>query len=101
MIPYAVSKGVPVPNLAVIGSGLLILLGGLGIILGIYVKLSLIFIIIFLALVTLKMHRFWKETDHMMKMNEMINFMKNMALLGAALIMFAMETSWAWSLGSL
>ena len=33
------------------------------------------------------MHAFWKVQDPMAKMSERVNFTKNMALLGAALIL--------------
>jgi hypothetical protein len=35
------------------------------------------------------MHTFWKIQDPMAKMGEMINFTKNIALLGAVLILLA------------
>lgn len=91
---YAVSKGVPSPRLAVYVSGLLILLGGLGILLGIYVEAALILIMLFLIPVSFMMHAFWSEKDPMMKMADMTNFLKNTALLGAALVMFAEYSGW-------
>ncbi|MEX0910132.1 MAG: DoxX family membrane protein [Candidatus Paceibacterota bacterium] len=96
---YARSRGVPTPKLAVIGTGLLLLLGGLGIIFGVYVKISLILIIIFFIGVTPKMHPFWRETDPAKKAIEKRDFMKNMALLGATIILYTITTSpWAYSL---
>jgi len=89
MTTYASSKGTPLPKLAVIGSGLMIVLGGLGVILGIYLDLALILIAVFLFFVTLKMHTFWKETDPTVKKSEMINFLKNAALLGAVILLFS------------
>ena len=88
---YAGSKGVPMPKLAVYGSGLLILLGGLGVIWGNtdYLNYSLWLIVIFLVPVTLKMHAFWNDTDPMLKMMNQTNFLKNLALLGAALSMMS------------
>ncbi len=87
MAGYAGSKGVPSPSLAVYVSGAMIILGGFGVLTQIYVTESLSLIVIFLIPVTLKMHQFWKESDPMMKMGEMTNFLKNTALLGAALSM--------------
>jgi len=94
---YTASKGVPYPALATIVSGLFILLGGAGIILGVYVKTSVTLIVIFLVLVTFVMHRFWKETDSNRKAIEMVNFMKNLALLGGALMILSIET-WVYTL---
>lgn len=94
---YAQSKGVPSPKVAVAVSGLLIILGGVGIILGIFVNLSVILILLFLIPVTFTMHRFWKETDPMAKSNEYITFMKNIALAGASLA-YIFISDWPLSL---
>jgi len=95
---YAASKGVPSPNLAVIGSGLLILLGGLGVLLGVYTQISLWLIIIFLVPVSFKMHNFWTLSEPMPKMMDQVHFMKNMALVGAALMMMFLSQPWVWNL---
>ena len=95
---YAASKGVPSPSLAVVGSGLLILLGGLGVLLGVYTQISLWLIIIFLVPVSFKMHNFWTVAEPQAKMMEQVNFMKNMALVGAALMMMLLSEPWVWSL---
>jgi putative oxidoreductase len=42
-------------------------------------------IVVFLLGTTPAMHGFWSVTDPMAMVNEQINFMKNVALLGAAL----------------
>ena len=88
MSGYAGSKGVPAPMLAVIGSGLLIVLGGLGVLFQMYVQWSLALIVLFLIPVTLMMHNFWADKDPMARMNNRIGFLKNMALLGATFMMF-------------
>ncbi len=95
---YAASKKVPVPKLAVYLSGLLILLGGLGILLGIYIKISILYIVIFLVVVSFMMHNFWSTTDPMSKMMDMTQFMKNMALLGAALLLLSIPEPWMASI---
>ncbi len=98
MAGYAASKGVPAPKLAILGSGVLLLIGGLSILTGLRQGLGLIAVIIFLIPVSLTMHAFWKDTDPMQKMNNRINFMKNMALIGAALMLFSVPTPWPFSL---
>ncbi len=84
---YAESKGINNSSLMIYASGLLIILGGLGVIVGAYIPQSLILIIIFLIPVSIKMHAFWKESDDASKMIEMQNFLKNTALVGAALML--------------
>lgn len=97
MTGYAQMKKVPAAKFGVIVSGLMILLGGIGVITGIYTTISLWLIIIFLVLVTFKMHAYWAVTDVNMKMAEQVNFKKNLALLGAALMLLALATPWAMS----
>ena len=98
MTDYAASRNVSEPKLMVMLSGLFILLGGLGIVLGAYVRIAAILLIISLVVVSYKMHAFWKVRDSQMRATEMNNFMKNMALAGAALLMLTMEVPWPLSL---
>ncbi len=95
---YAASKGVPSPKLAVIGSGILLLVGGLSIITGFMPIVGIAALVVFLVPVSFQMHNFWKVDDPKAKMGEMTNFMKNMALLGAALTFLAIPTPWLISL---
>lgn len=87
---YAKSKGVPSPRLAVLLSGVLLILGGLGFLAGMHMQAAASLLIIFLAPTTYMMHAFWKVTDASHKMNEMIGFMKNFALIGALLMLAAL-----------
>lgn len=91
---YAQSKNVPKPELAVSGSGIALIAGGASVLLGIKPKLGTLAIIGFLAGVSPTMHNFWKVEDPAQRMNDMINFSKNMALLGAALALLAVEEPW-------
>ena len=86
MAGYAASKGVPAPSLAVAFSGLLILLGGLSIVLGFWSRVGAWLIVLFLVTVSFMMHNFWAVSDPQAASGETVNFMKNMALLGAALM---------------
>ncbi len=101
MTGYTASKGVPFPKLAVFGSGIVILLGGLGILLGVYVQWAVLLLAVFLIIVTFKMHNFWSITDPNAKMTDMIMFMKNLALLGGALAFLFVPGPWMFSLAGL
>jgi putative oxidoreductase len=85
-IAYAASQGVPLASLAVPFSGLLALLGGLSILLGYRAKIGAWLIVLFLVPVTLMMHKFWGITDPMAAQTQMIMFMKNVSMLGGALL---------------
>ena len=87
MSGYAKSKGAPMPKLSVAFSGVLLIVGGLSVLFDIFPGFGLIALALFLVPVTFIMHAFWKIQDPIAKMGEMINFTKNIALLGAVLIL--------------
>jgi uncharacterized membrane protein YphA (DoxX/SURF4 family) len=93
MTGYAKYKKVPAAKLGVIVSGLMILIGGLYIALGIYADLGALLIALFLIPTSFLMHAFWKETDATAKQNESIGFFKNLAMAGAALIIFVLVST--------
>jgi uncharacterized membrane protein YphA (DoxX/SURF4 family) len=98
MSGYSKSKGVPMPSVAVAFTGLLLLIGGFSILLGVHVRIGMTALFVFLIPVTLLMHNFWTVKDPQARMNEMINFMKNMALLGAVLMFHAIPKPWPFHL---
>jgi len=95
---YAGAKGVPAPERAVQATGALLLAGGLSVILGLKPREGLAALVAFLIPVSLQMHRFWEEQEQQKRQIEMINFMKNMALVGAALAMMQVEEPWPASI---
>jgi putative oxidoreductase len=98
MAGYAGSKNVPAPPLAVIGTGVLLVLGGLSVVLGFLPILGLLLLIIFLVPTSLLMHNYWTVQDPQMRAAEQVNFLKNMALTGAALALMYGATTWPLSM---
>jgi len=98
MAAYSKSKGIPLPQAAVLATGALLVLGGLGIVLGMYIRFAVACLVLFLIPTTFMMHQYWKIQDPMARMGDQIHFMKNMALLGAALMLLAISTPWVFSL---
>lgn len=98
MSGYAGSKNVPAPGLAVIGSGVMLVLGGLSVILGLLPILGLWLLILFLAPTSVIMHNFWTISDAQQRAAEQINFLKNVALIGAALALMYGATAWPLAL---
>ncbi len=96
---YTRSVKVPAAGFAVAATGLMLTLGGLSIMLGVYPKIGVALIVAFLVPVAFMMHNFWTMTDPQMKNMQKIQFMKNIALAASALIMLAIPTPWPWSLG--
>ena len=91
---YAAAKNVPMPEQAVTASTVLLLLGGASILLGVKPKIGTAAIIAFLAAVSPMIHDFWKHQDPSQRQNELVNFSKNMALLGAAMALMGIEEPW-------
>lgn len=99
MAGYAASKGVPAPEAAVILSGILLLIGGASIITGYKPTIGVIALVIFFIPVTFIIHNFWTVSDQMMRMGEMVNFLKNIALMASAVMFLAIPQPWPKSLG--
>ena len=66
--------------------------------LGVKPKLGAAAIIGFLAAISPIMHNFWKLEQPEQRMNESINFLKNVALAGGALALMGGEEPWPASL---
>jgi uncharacterized membrane protein YphA (DoxX/SURF4 family) len=99
MTGYAKSKGIPAPALAVGGSGVLLFLGGLSLLLGYHPTIGTTLLVIFLLAASFGIHNFWTVQDQQAKQGEMINFLKNMAILGLLLMTLAIPRPWLMSLG--
>ncbi len=91
---YAGAKKVPMPDAAVLISGALMLAGGTSILLGVKPKYGALAVMGFLAGVSPLIHDFWRAQDPNQRMGDMAHFMKNMALLGAALALMGVEEPW-------
>ena len=98
MTGYAKSKGVPAPALAVGGSGILLFLGGLSLLFGYHPTIGAGLLVIFLLGVSFGIHNFWTVQDPQAKQGEMINFLKNMAILGLLLMTVAIPRPWLMSI---
>jgi uncharacterized membrane protein YphA (DoxX/SURF4 family) len=94
MSGYASSKNVPAPQAAVLASGAMLTVGGLSVLLGSKPKYGTLLIAGFLAGASPMMHDFWNAEDPQHKQSEMVNFTKNVALLGASLALLAHEEPW-------
>ena len=91
---YAAAKKVPVPDVAVVASGARMSLGGASILSGVKPKLGTLAIMGFLAGVSPMINDFWSHQDPNQRQMEMVNFTKNLALLGGALALMGVEEPW-------
>lgn len=99
MSGYAQSKGVPAARVGVLLSGGMLIFGGLGIVLGVFPAIAAGAVAVFLLITTPMMHDFWAVPEDQQQA-EMINFIKNVELLGASLVFLALSSdSWGYALG--
>ena len=85
-IAFAASEGVPFASFTVPLSGVMALLGGLSVALGYKAKWGGLLLVLFLVPVTVMLHNFWVVKDPMMAQMQQAMFMKNIAMLGGALL---------------
>lgn len=94
---YAGSKNVPMPETAVAVTGAALILGGASILAGVKPKLGTAALIGFLAGVSPVMHDFWHAEEPKQRMDDTIQFTKNMALMGGALALMGVNEPWPTS----
>jgi putative oxidoreductase len=85
-IESAARHGVRLPGLLVPVSGVIALVGGLSVLLGFQTRIGAALLVIFLVPVTVMMHNFWTSTDPLTHQMEQAMFLKNVTMLGGALV---------------
>lgn len=90
MTEYAEAKGLPAPKLMVLLGGAMILAGGLSVLFWTWVVWGAGLLLVFLLVAAFTVHDFWAVEGEEERQNEMAHFMKNMALAGAALILYVL-----------
>jgi putative oxidoreductase len=83
---YVQASGLPQPRLAVLGTGVMLLVGGPCVLLGGFARLGAALIALFLLAAAFTMHRFWGLEDAQMAAQQQSQLMKNVALVGGALL---------------
>lgn len=96
----AAGHGVPAPQVAVLVSGILLAIAGVTLLLGAFTRAGVLALVLFLLPVTFFMHPFWADANPSVRMSDMVNFTKNMALLGSALMFLAIPEPWPYGVGS-
>lgn len=97
MAKYVASHGIPMPEAAVIVSGVLLAIAGVTLLLGIYPHIGVASLVLFFVPVTLIMHAFWADSEPAARQANLINFTKNVALLGSSLMFLAVPRPWPYS----
>jgi len=86
-IQYAAQNGVPWATVAVPLSGVIAMVGGLSVALGFHTRIGALLLVLFLLPVTVIMHDFWAVGDPAMAQLQQVMFMKNLSMLGGALLL--------------
>lgn len=98
---YAAAHGVPMASFNVIATGVMLAIGSAGLVLGVYPVVSAGMLAVFFLVVTAFMHRFWEEDDPEQREHEMVNFLKNVTLLGVAIMFIGLAaTDWAYAINA-
>ncbi|MBZ5643086.1 MAG: DoxX family protein [Acidobacteriia bacterium] len=97
---YAMAAGVPMAKVVVPATGLLALIGSISVLLGYRARLGAWLLVLFLVPVTLTMHQFWSAKDAMMAQLQWGMFIRNLAIIGAALMITQFGPG-SWSLDAL
>jgi putative oxidoreductase len=85
---YIAGKGLPLPQVLTVIAILIEFGGGLAILLGWMTRWAALAMVVFLIVITPVFHGFWAALPDQV-MEQQINFMKNMSILGGMLLLFA------------
>ena len=98
-VGYAQSKGAPLASVSVPLGSLGLIAGALSVLVGVYPALGALAVIVFLVPITVSMHDFW-SMEGQNRQNEQIHFLKNVGLIGGALVFLTLSTvSWPLAVG--
>ncbi len=94
---YMASEAVPASSFMLAGAIVFLVLGSLSLMLGFKARMGAGLLLVFLALATYFFHDFWTFEDAAKQQAQMIQFMKNLSLMGAMLLVMV-HGGGPWSL---
>jgi putative oxidoreductase len=83
------SAGIPAPQLMLVGAIVFLIAGSLSVIVGYQARIGAGLLLVFLLLATYYFHHFWSIDDAQAKQEQLIQFMKNLSMMGAMLLVIA------------
>lgn len=99
VVRYMASKGMPIPELMLVGAIVFLIAGSVSLIIGYKARLGAFLLLVFLGLASYFFHDFWRITDPQGQQAEMIQFLKNLSMMGAMLLVMANGVG-PWSVDS-
>lgn len=88
VVQYMQSEGVPAPQVMLAGAIVSLIAGSLSVLLGFKARIGAGLLLVFLVLATYFFHDFW-NFEGQEQTNQMIQFMKNLSMAGAMLLIIA------------
>jgi len=85
-------EGVPAPQLMLVGAIAFLIAGSLSVVLGFKARIGAALLLVFLVLATYFYHDFWTVSDPQVKQEQIIQFMKNLSMIGAMLLIITNGT---------
>ncbi|MDB5346438.1 MAG: DoxX family protein [Schlesneria sp.] len=85
---YMASEGVPAPQLMLVGAIVFLIVGSISLVLGFKARVGAVLLLVFLVLATYYFHDFWNFSGAD-RQNQMIQFMKNLSMMGTMLFVVA------------
>ncbi len=85
-VAYAAQAGIPLADILVPVSGLIIIIGGISVLMGFHTRVGATLLLLFLVPTTILMHDFWSIQDPLLVQSQLVHFLKNLALMAGALL---------------
>ncbi len=85
-------EGIPASRFMLAGAIAFLIAGSVSVILGYHARIGATLLLIFLVLATYYFHDFWDQTDPKDQQEQMIQFMKNLSMMGAMVLIIANGT---------
>jgi putative oxidoreductase len=82
------SLGVPNPDIAIRAAEIMLIVGGLSVLFGVFADLGALLLLAVLVPATYFMHPFWKERNGRRREAKYLQFLTNAALIGGVLLLF-------------
>jgi len=89
---YMAKEGVPAPQVMLAGAIAFLIAGSVSVVLGYKARIGAFLLLVFLVLATYYFHDFWTLSDPQVRQEQTIQFMKNLGLIGAMLLIIANGT---------
>lgn len=82
-------EGVPAPQILLAGAIVFLIVGGVSVLLGFKARIGASLLLIFLILATYYFHDFWTIADPARRQQELIQFVKNLSIMGTMIFIIA------------